>query len=97
MLAFAKLSEAATISEVEQRCQKRYFAFQIIRFFLITTFISGAAAVAWQIVTDPTQAVPLSGNLPKASNLNMSYFVLCGLKTQHTIYSIWSDYSEQLF
>ncbi|KAF9701399.1 hypothetical protein EKO04_000452 [Ascochyta lentis] len=76
----AKLSGAATISEVEQQCQKWYFAFQVIQVFLITTFTSGAAAVASQIVTDPTQAVPLlSKNLPKASNFYISYFILYGL------------------
>ncbi|KAF3047621.1 hypothetical protein E8E12_010948 [Didymella heteroderae] len=77
---FAKLSGAATLSEVEEQCQKWYFAFQVIQVFLITTFTSGAAAVASQIVSDPTQAVPLlSQNLPKASNFYISYFILYGL------------------
>lgn len=48
--------------------------------FLVTTFTSGAAAVASQIVSNPTQAVPLlSQNLPKASNFYISYFVLYGV------------------
>ena len=77
---FARLSGAATVSEVEQQCQKWYFAFQVIQVFLVTTFTSGAAAVASQIVSDPTQAVPLlSQNLPKASNFYISYFILYGL------------------
>ncbi|KAH6637380.1 hypothetical protein C7974DRAFT_432319 [Boeremia exigua] len=76
----AKLSGAATTSDVEQQCQKWYFAFQVIQVFLVTTFTSGAAAVASQIVTDPTQAVPLlSQNLPKASNFYISYFILYGV------------------
>lgn len=76
----AKLSGAVTLSEVEQQCQKWYFAFQVIQVFLVTTFTSGAAAVASQIVSDPAQAVPLlSQNLPKASNFYISYFILYGL------------------
>lgn len=52
----------------------------MIQVFLITTFTSGAAAVASQIVSDPTQAVPLlSQNLPKASNFYISYFILYGV------------------
>ena len=79
-VVLAKLSGAATLSEVEEQCQKWYFAFQVIQVFLITTFTSGAAAVASQIVSDPMQAVPLlSQNLPKASNFYISYFILYGL------------------
>ena len=73
----AKLSGAVTLSEVEQQCQKWYFAFQVIQLFLTTTFTSGAAAVASQIVTQPTLAVELlSKDLPKASNFYISYFIL---------------------
>ncbi|KAJ4384798.1 hypothetical protein N0V86_000401 [Didymella sp. IMI 355093] len=76
----AKLSGAATLSEVEEQCQKWYFAFQVIQVFLVTTFTSGAAAVASQIVSDPAQAVSLlSKNLPKASNFYISYFILYGV------------------
>jgi hypothetical protein len=76
----SKLSGAATVSEVEQETQKWYFAFQVIQVFLITTFTSGATAVASQIVSDPTSAVSLlAKNLPKASNFYISYFILYGL------------------
>ncbi|EMD68988.1 hypothetical protein COCSADRAFT_77360 [Bipolaris sorokiniana ND90Pr] len=76
----AKLAGAVTISQVEQQTQKWYFAFQVIQVFLITTFTSAAAAVASQIVSDPTSAVSLlSKNLPKASNFYISYFILFGL------------------
>jgi hypothetical protein len=69
-----------SLSEVEQQTQTWYFAFQVIQVFLITTFTSGATAVASQIVSDPTQAVPLlAKNLPKASNFYISYFVLYGV------------------
>jgi hypothetical protein len=48
--------------------------------FLVTTFASGAASVASQIVSDPTSAVSLlAENLPKASNFYISYFILFGL------------------
>jgi xanthosine utilization system XapX-like protein len=48
--------------------------------FLVTTFTSGATAVASQIVSDPAQAIPLlSKNLPKASNFYIAYFVLYGV------------------
>jgi len=57
-----------------------FLAFQVIQVFLITTFTYGTAAVASQIVTQPTLAVELlSKNLPKASNFYISYFILYGL------------------
>ena len=74
------MAGAVTLSEVEQQTQTWYFAFQVIQVFLITTFTSGAAAVASQIVSNPASAVPLlSNNLPKASNFYISYFILYGL------------------
>lgn len=76
----AKLAGAVTLSEVEQQTQNWYFAFQVIQVFLITTFTSGATAVASQIISNPAQAVPLlAKNLPKASNFYISYFVLYGV------------------
>ncbi|KAL5423432.1 hypothetical protein PMIN04_003949 [Paraphaeosphaeria minitans] len=76
----AKLAGAISLSEVELQIQSWYFAFQVIQVFLITTFTSGATAVASQIVSDPTQAVSLlAENLPKASNFYISYFVLFGV------------------
>jgi hypothetical protein len=79
-LVFAKLAGAVTTSEVELQTQSWYFAFQVIQVFLITTFTSGATAVASQIVSNPAQAIPLlSKNLPKASNFYIAYFVLYGV------------------
>lgn len=76
----AKLAGAVTLSEVESQTQTWYFAFQVIQVFLITTFTSGATAVASQIVSNPASAVPLlAQNLPKASNFYISYFVLYGV------------------
>lgn len=55
-------------------------AFQVIQVFLVTTFSSGAAAVAAQIVQQPTSAPSLlAENLPKASNFYISYIIVYGL------------------
>jgi calcium permeable stress-gated cation channel len=76
----AKFAGAPTLSAVEMKVQSWYFVFQVIQVFLVTTFASGAAAVASQIVSDPSIAVSLlAENLPKASNFYISYFVLQGL------------------
>jgi calcium permeable stress-gated cation channel len=70
------------LSIVELKTQSWYFIFQVIQVFLVTTFTSGASAVASQIVQDPTQApLLLAKNLPKASNFYISYFILQGLMT----------------
>lgn len=66
-----------TTSAVELRVQAWYFAFQVVDVFLITTFSSGAAAVATTIANDPTQAPTLlAQNLPLASNFYTAYFVV---------------------
>jgi hypothetical protein len=76
----ATLAGAVSLSEVELQTQSWYFAFQVIQVFLITTFTSGATAVASQIVSNPAAAVPLlAKNLPKASNFYISYFILYGV------------------
>lgn len=80
MAALSKLSGAVSLSEIELQTQTWYFAFQVIQVFLITTFTSGATAVASQIVSNPAQAIPLlAKNLPKAGNFYISYFVLYGV------------------
>jgi len=76
----AKLSGEVTTPAVELKCQNWYFAFQVIQVFLVTTFSSGAASVASQIVDDPSLATTLlARNLPKASNFFISYIILQGL------------------
>lgn len=80
MAVLAKLAGAVTLSEVEQQTQVWYFGFQVVQVFLITTFTSGATAVASQIVSNLPQAVPLlAKNLPKASNFYIAYFILYGV------------------
>ena len=65
---------------MELKCQKWYFAFQVVQVFLVATLSSGAAAVAEQIVKDPTKAATLlAQDLPKASNLYLAYFIVQGI------------------
>jgi len=74
------LSGEVTLPAVELKCQSWYMAFQVIQVFLITTFASGAAAVATKIINDPGSATTLlAENLPKASNFYISYFIVQGL------------------
>lgn len=76
----AKLSGACSTGEVELYTQKWYFAFQVVQVFLVTTIASGAAAVAKQIVNEPSMAVSLlATSLPTASNFYINFFVLYGL------------------
>ncbi|KAL2256671.1 hypothetical protein VTK26DRAFT_1320 [Humicola hyalothermophila] len=76
----AKLAGEPSISRVELFTQNAYFAFQVIQVFLVATLASSATAVAKQIVDSPTQAPTiLANNLPKASNLYISYFIVQGL------------------
>ncbi|CZT20887.1 related to DUF221 domain protein [Ramularia collo-cygni] len=71
-----------TEGAVQMKVQGWYFPFQVIQVFLVTTFASGAASVATQIINDPTTAASLlANNLPKASNFYISYFIIFGLMT----------------
>ncbi|KAJ4294882.1 phosphate metabolism protein 7 [Collariella sp. IMI 366227] len=76
----AKLAGEPSVSRVELFTQNAYFAFQVIQVFLVATLASSATAVAKQIVDEPT-SVPtiLANNLPKSSNLYISYFIVQGL------------------
>lgn len=75
-----RLSGRVTLPLVELYCQSWYFAFQIVQVFLITTFSSGAASVATQIVNNPSSATTLlAENLPKASNFYISYIIVQAL------------------
>ena len=76
----AKLAGEPSVSRVELFTQNAYFAFQVIQVFLVATLASSATAVAEQIVKNPTSAPSiLANNLPKASNLYISYFIVQGL------------------
>ncbi|QSZ31910.1 hypothetical protein DSL72_001479 [Monilinia vaccinii-corymbosi] len=72
-----KLSGEVTIPAVELKCQNWYFAFQVIHVFLVTTFSSGAASAAAEIIADPSAATTLlAQSLPKASNFFISYIIV---------------------
>ncbi len=76
----AKLAGEPSTSRVELFTQNAYFAFQVIQVFLVATLASSATAVAKQIVDNPTSAPTiLANNLPKSSNLYISYFIVQGL------------------
>lgn len=73
----SKLSGEVTLSAVELKTQTWYMAFQVVQVFLITTFASGAASVATQIINKPGIATTLlAENLPKASNFFISYIIV---------------------
>lgn len=98
MRIIAKLSGSPTLPEAELTTQTWFFLFQVIQVFLVTTFSSGAAAVATSIARDPTQ-IPtlLASNLPKASNFYLSYFILQGLTNAPDKLLNYSDLFEYLF
>ena len=98
MRNIAKLSGEPTLPEAELKTQIWYFIFQVIQVFLVTTFSSGAAAVATSIAQDPAQ-VPnlLAQNLPKASNFYLSYFILQGIAGAPDKVLNYSDLFEYLF
>ena len=76
----AKLAGEPSLSRVELFTQNAYFAFQVIQVFLVTTLSSAATAVVMQIIENPTN-IPsiLANNLPLASNIYISYFIVQGL------------------
>lgn len=98
MRSIAKASGEPTLPEAELKTQAWYFIFQVIQVFLVTTFSSGAAAVATSIARDPSQ-VPnlLAENLPKASNFYLSYFILQGIAGAPDKVLNYSDLFEYLF
>lgn len=98
MRIIAKLSGSPTLPEAELTTQTWFFLFQVIQVFLVTTFSSGAAAVATSIARDPSQ-IPtlLASNLPKASNFYLSYFILQGLTNAPDKLLNYSDLFEYLF
>ncbi|KAI9852133.1 MAG: hypothetical protein M1838_001757 [Thelocarpon superellum] len=76
----ARLGGAPSLSAVELSLQNSYFVFQVVQVFLVATLASAASAVGAQIAADPGSATTiLATNLPKASNLYISYFILQGL------------------
>lgn len=84
----AKLAGEPSYSRVELFTQNAYFVFQVVQIFLITTFSSSAAAVVSQILDNPLSAPSiLASNLPKASNVYISYFLVQGLTIASSVLS----------
>lgn len=94
----SKKAGSATTVDAEERTQKWYFAFSVVQIFLITTFSSGAAAVATQIAENP-KIIPqlLADNLPKASNFYLSYFIIQGTASAAQNIINYSDVYEYIF
>jgi hypothetical protein len=93
----AKLSGEPTNSQAELKTQTWYYAFQVIQVFLVTTFSSGAAAVARKIAQDPTSLpTRLAMSLPKASNFYLTYFILQGTASAAKNVLNYSDLFEYL-
>lgn len=69
-----------SLALVELFTQNAHFCFQVVQAFLVTTLTSAASAATAQIIKDPLPTKDLlAKNLPKASNLYISYFLLQGL------------------
>ena len=94
----AKLSGEPTTPQAELKTQAWYFVFQVFQVFLITTFSSGAAAVATKIARHPEQTANLlAQSLPKASNFYLTYFILQGTASAAQTVLNYSDLFEYLF
>ncbi|OAL26630.1 hypothetical protein AYO20_09971 [Fonsecaea nubica] len=94
----ARLSGQPTSKSAVEWAQTWYFAFQVIQVFLITTFSSGAAALATKVANQPT-TIPtlLAKNLPKASNFYLTYFIIQGLGTASKNILNYTDLFSFLF
>ncbi|OQO08933.1 hypothetical protein B0A48_05823 [Cryoendolithus antarcticus] len=94
----AKLSGEPTAPQAELKTQAWYFSFQVFQIFLVTTFSSGAAAVASQIIQNPQSAPDLlASSVPKASNFYLTYFLIQGLTSAASNVLNSSDLMEYLF
>ena len=87
-----------TTPQAELKTQDWVFFFQVFQVFLVTTFSSGAAAVAAKIIKEPHIApMLLAQSLPKASNFYLTYFLLQGLTSAASNVLNYSDLFEYLF
>ncbi|KAK4228816.1 hypothetical protein QBC38DRAFT_473985 [Podospora fimiseda] len=76
----AKLAGEPSLSRVELFTQNAYFVFQVVQVFLVATVASSATVVVKQVYDNPSSAPSiLASNLPKGSNLYISYFIVQGL------------------
>jgi hypothetical protein len=92
------MSGEPTSPQAELKTQAWVFFFQVFQVFLVTTFSSGAAAVAAKIIQEPHMApMLLAESLPKASNFYLTYFLLQGLTSAASNVLNYSDLFEYLF
>jgi hypothetical protein len=92
------MSGEPTTPQAELKTQAWVFFFQVFQVFLVTTFSSGAAAVAAKIIQEPHMApMLLAESLPKASNFYLTYFLLQGLTSAASNVLNYSDLFEYLF
>ena len=92
------MSGEPTTPQAELKTQAWVFFFQVFQVFLVTTFSSGAAAVAAKIIKEPHMApMLLAQSLPKASNFYLTYFLLQGLTSAASNVLNYSDLFEYLF
>lgn len=97
-LDIAKLSGEPTTPQAELKTQAWVFFFQVFQVFLVTTFSSGAAAVASKIIKEPHSAPALlAESFPKASNFYLTYFLIQGLTSAASNVLNYSDLFEYLF
>ncbi|RMZ76393.1 hypothetical protein DV737_g4866, partial [Chaetothyriales sp. CBS 132003] len=98
----ARMHQPTTV-EAENLVQSWYMAFQIIQVFLLTTFTSGATALAQKIANDPTSLPQrLAKNLPTASSFYLSYFIVQGVGTApKDVVNLWDlltyIFSQRIF
>jgi hypothetical protein len=94
----AKLSGEPTTPQAELKTQAWVFFFQVFQVFLVSTFSSGAAAVAAKIIKEPHMAPTLlAESLPKASNFYLTYFLIQGLTSAASNVLNSSDLFTYLF
>ena len=94
----AKWSGEPTTGQAELKTQAWFFVFNVINVFLVTTFSSGAAAVARKVADDPTQTPALlAERLPTASNFYLTYFILQGLGSAAATIVNYADLFEYYF
>lgn len=92
------MSGEPTVAQAELRTQNWYFLFQVVQVFLVTTFTSGAAAVATKVAQDPGSTPALLATyLPQASNFYLAYILFQGTASAAKNVLNYSDLFEYLF
>ena len=97
MTVIGKTSGEPTTPQAELKTQNWYFIFQLTQVFLVTTFSSGAAAVATKIAQEPSQTPNLlAKHLPQASNFYLAFILFQGTASAAKNLLNYSDLIEYL-